>query len=446
MENPKTGGSKRLTYKSLDTKSFVNLFMGKYIQKEKPDCVIDILPNNSPKVLMVIDMQKDFIDKIELPSYYGNKGLDIGKGKQIGAFAVQDGKTCVEQIITYLNKHRDDFDKIIFTRDLHDPRHCSFSNEGGVFPNHCVIGTEGSKFDPDVQAWIDKNNSNKVEVLFKGMHPNQDSFGAIEYGDEHRKKRQLGNKCCGSSMMTNDLDQGSSCSDIFTGCKKLKGGFDSNQWKFGETYANISQQFEDWDIKDIIGNKDVYICGLAGDYCVRDTALNLADMRNTSVKNVYVLHDLTRNAFIPITDDYKKAKFDKANRYGGELVNPDYFLETEKSITDYVFDNSQLISRQDLNSIRLSKTPLSNKFHFVTDVRQIIADYCNAGVKLFTENPALIQDINIGKIPTQGGKRRRKTKKRHNKKTKRKVTKKRHHKKTKKRKVRKTKKNKTRKR
>lgn len=47
---------------------------------------------------------------------------------------------------------------------------------------------------------------------------------------------------------------------------------------------------------------------------------------------------------------------------------------------------------------------------------------------------------------TQGGKRRRKTKKRHNKKPKRKVTKKRHHKKTKKRKVRKTKKNKTRKR
>lgn len=489
MGYKKTGGAQQLT-KELDTKEFVNYFMGKYIRENKSDCVIHTLPeNNNRKVLFVIDMQKDFIDKAQPPSYYDDKGIQIQDGIQIGAFAVKDGKTCVDEIIKYLDEHKDKFDKIIFTRDLHDPKHCSFSNQGGVFPNHCVIGTEGSKFDPVIQEWIEKNKSDKVEVLFKGMHPNQDSFGAIEYDDKHRNKRQLGENCCNSIIRKNDSPQISSCSDIFTGCKKLNVKYDSNQWTFGQTYADISEQFEDIKIGDLLEDKDVYICGLAGDYCVRDTALNLADMRKSnSDKNVYVLHDLTRNAFIPISPKYEKAIFSKNERYGGKLVNPNFFEETKnKPITDYIFKlNANGVAKMlTLNELKkLNGNVPSSHVHFVTDVRQIIADYCEAGVKLYTGKKVgrLSLDYNVvnknkkkqnqneiiqerqrhaekahmekmnkarereNRSKKIGGKRRRKTKKRHNKKTKRKVTKKRHHKKTKKRKVRKTKKNKTRKR
>ena len=63
--------------------------------------------------------------------------------------------------------------------------HCSFAHVGGHFPSHCVQGTEGSKFLPEIALALENalkiNGPDRVCVAFKAMHEHVDSFGALPY-------------------------------------------------------------------------------------------------------------------------------------------------------------------------------------------------------------------------------------------------------------------------
>jgi len=67
-----------------------------------------------------------------------------------GALAVADGDKVVEPLNKYIEKFRVAGAPIIFTRDWHPPDHSSFKSQGGPWPPHCVQGTEGTKFHPDL--------------------------------------------------------------------------------------------------------------------------------------------------------------------------------------------------------------------------------------------------------------------------------------------------------
>ena len=67
-----------------------------------------------------------------------------------GALAVADGDKVVEPLNKYIEKFRVAGAPIIFTRDWHPPDHSSFKSQGGPWPPHCVQGTEGAKFHPDL--------------------------------------------------------------------------------------------------------------------------------------------------------------------------------------------------------------------------------------------------------------------------------------------------------
>jgi nicotinamidase/pyrazinamidase len=63
-----------------------------------------------------------------------------------GALGVPDG----DRIIPPLNRiialfHKDNL-PLFFTRDWHPPDHCSFQNQGGSWPPHCVRNTPGADF------------------------------------------------------------------------------------------------------------------------------------------------------------------------------------------------------------------------------------------------------------------------------------------------------------
>ncbi len=53
-------------------------------------------------------------------------------------------------VIPVLNKYIEAFDKrglkVYSTRDWHPENHCSFIPQGGPWPIHCVVGTEGVQF------------------------------------------------------------------------------------------------------------------------------------------------------------------------------------------------------------------------------------------------------------------------------------------------------------
>lgn len=80
--------------------------------------------------LVVVDIQNDFCPG--------------------GALAVADGDKVVKPLNRYIEKFRSAGAPIIFTRDWHPPDHNSFKAQGGPWPPHCVQGTEGAKFHPDL--------------------------------------------------------------------------------------------------------------------------------------------------------------------------------------------------------------------------------------------------------------------------------------------------------
>ena len=173
-----TGPDKKEEEESIgESDSDTQPILGKGERSDKP---------SKKQILYVIDMQKDFIDE----PHQELTGLKVGD-RNLGAFCVNNGGTNLldgdDGLIAYLTDNLENYDTIIFTKDLHDPNHCSFDGQGGTFPPHCVIGTKGAHFHDRISKWIRDNqseNKKKIKILFKGMHPNVDSFSAEKYKNE----------------------------------------------------------------------------------------------------------------------------------------------------------------------------------------------------------------------------------------------------------------------
>lgn len=109
-----------------------------------------------------------------------------------GALAVPEG----DAIIPIVNKLQDQFGLVVATQDWHPENHKSFaSNHAGkstfdviklqgleqvLWPDHCLQGTNGGAFSEAVDM-------RKVEVIFrKGMNPQIDSYSGF-YDNGHLK-------------------------------------------------------------------------------------------------------------------------------------------------------------------------------------------------------------------------------------------------------------------
>jgi nicotinamidase/pyrazinamidase len=142
-----------------------------------------------------------------------------------GALAVPRG----DEVIPVANRVQPAFDLVVATQDWHPAGHGSFASTrpgrkpGEVdelaglpqvlWPDHCVQGSRGAEFAPGLQM-------NRVEAIFrKGTDPSIDSYSGF-FDNGHRKSTGLG--------------------DYLTGR----------------------------------GATDVYVLGLATDYCVKFTALD----------------------------------------------------------------------------------------------------------------------------------------------------------------------------
>ncbi len=122
-----------------------------------------------------------------------------------GALAVPNG----DKIIPIVNKIQGHFDLIVATQDWHPQDHKSFaSNHDGksvfdtislqgleqvLWPDHCVQGTAGADFSKDL-------NMNKVEAIFrKGMDPAIDSYSGF-YDNGKLKSTGLADYLNGKSI------------------------------------------------------------------------------------------------------------------------------------------------------------------------------------------------------------------------------------------------------
>lgn len=161
------------------------------------------------RALILVDLQNDF-----LPG---------------GALPVPEG----DKVIPIANRLMDDFEIIVATKDWHPPDHGSFAANHPrrslhetidlhglpqvLWPVHCVQGTSGADFAPDLDL-------DRITRIFpKGTDPGIDSYSGL-YDNGHRRSTGLA------------------------------------EW--------LREQ----------GVKRVTVCGLATDYCVKFTALDaLAD-------------------------------------------------------------------------------------------------------------------------------------------------------------------------
>jgi nicotinamidase/pyrazinamidase len=80
------------------------------------------------EALIVVDVQNDFTPG--------------------GALAVDRGDEVIEPINRMAREH----DVVVATRDWHPDDHHSVAEQGGVWPVHCVQGTEGAELHPDLDA------------------------------------------------------------------------------------------------------------------------------------------------------------------------------------------------------------------------------------------------------------------------------------------------------
>jgi Amidases related to nicotinamidase len=71
------------------------------------------------------------------------------------------------------------YDAVIFTLDWHPGNHCSFKAQGGMWPSHCVAYTQGAGL-PDEFAGILAEGESKVQLFFKGNLIDKEQYGAFE--------------------------------------------------------------------------------------------------------------------------------------------------------------------------------------------------------------------------------------------------------------------------
>ncbi|MBI4436874.1 MAG: bifunctional nicotinamidase/pyrazinamidase [Candidatus Omnitrophica bacterium] len=91
-----------------------------------------------------------------------------------GALPVPEGDRIVPVLNRYIDKFHSTRLPIFASRDWHPPITKHFKAYGGNWPPHCVQGTRGAQFHPHLALPKD------VEVVSKGMNPEKDSYSSFQ--------------------------------------------------------------------------------------------------------------------------------------------------------------------------------------------------------------------------------------------------------------------------
>lgn len=165
-------------------------------------------------ILLIVDPQNDFIT---------------------GPLAVKGAKEKMLKLSDYIKDFKDEYDYIFVTLDTHPVEHCSFKENGGIWPSHCIFLTNGWHMPEYLSDAFDRYES--FFVYNKGEHRDKEEYSIFQ------------NERCGKIL---------------------------------------TQQLQDFQNQD----EDTYVdvCGIAGDYCVLETIKGLKDIINP--EHISVLMDL----------------------------------------------------------------------------------------------------------------------------------------------------------
>jgi nicotinamidase/pyrazinamidase len=114
------------------------------------------------EALVIVDVQNDFCPG--------------------GALAVADGDAVVPEVNALAAR----VPFVVATRDWHPPDHGSFRERGGIWPAHCVAGTDGAELHPGVER------SRIDTIVDKGQSVDSDGYSGFEATGLERTLRAHG--------------------------------------------------------------------------------------------------------------------------------------------------------------------------------------------------------------------------------------------------------------
>ena len=141
-----------------------------------------------------------------------------------GSLACQNAENAVKNTLKFIDSQTKgqggedheilDTFPILFVRDHHPADHSSFSSHGGIWPSHCVAGTHGGKIHAELLPYACE------ELTFdKGCNKDKEQYSGFE-------------------------------------------GMNTAEQSLGE-------------ILELLDTTDIYVCGIATEYCVRNTCEDL---------------------------------------------------------------------------------------------------------------------------------------------------------------------------
>lgn len=153
-----------------------------------------------------------------------------------GSLACQNADNAVRETLKFIDSQTKgqggdeheilDTFPILFVRDHHPADHCSFTGQGGTWPSHCVAGTHGGEVHEALEPYV------REELTFdKGCDRSVEQYSGFE-------------------------------------------GMNNAGQSLGE-------------ILELLDTSDIYVCGIATEYCVRNTC---EDLKKAGFK-VHLLSD-----------------------------------------------------------------------------------------------------------------------------------------------------------
>ena len=116
---------------------------------------------DSSIALVVVDVQVDFCPGGALPVPHGDK--------------------VVRPINSLLHTADAHGRRVVLTRDWHPQESTHFATGGGLWPPHCIAGSDGARFHPELRL------PSSANIVSKGIEPGVDGYSAFDGADDDRR-------------------------------------------------------------------------------------------------------------------------------------------------------------------------------------------------------------------------------------------------------------------
>ena len=111
-----------------------------------------------------------------------------------GSLATKKGPASMDYLAKALKEGAwKNYSWIIVTQDAHPSNHCSFVDKGGIFPPHCVQGTEGMNVYPALQEVLNSltQNISDIHYMQKGDLDEREEFSIFQNEHSGEKLRTV---------------------------------------------------------------------------------------------------------------------------------------------------------------------------------------------------------------------------------------------------------------